>query len=318
MKSLLFTILTLCGSIYLANHPPKEVLKLVDLASQLKTKLATNYWSDLGESEMPLLLVDNEKEFVFNTSVNDSSFIQNSNDYPSRPASFNKQLLATFPLLNSKPTIVVGIPENTGKTPEAWTATLMHEHFHQLQMNHPKYYTAQKALNLDKGDQTGMWMLNHPFPYENEQVNKQLKNIAFNLLSTDSMDVQFVLKKHQVEKAKLHQIIGDEHYKYLNLQLWQEGFARFVEMELTNEWIDHFDEIEQDQFSKIDIQELSKDQNQQVIVHLTKSSPKELKRVYFYALGAAEAKLISKTNPKWKVQYFDSLFTTDHLIKVQD
>ncbi|HCX20949.1 MAG: hypothetical protein CMB80_20410 [Flammeovirgaceae bacterium] len=316
MKSILFTFITLCGSIYIANQAPARVVKLIDLADQLKTEFANNYWSEWSQMDMPLLLVGDEREFVFNSEVKDSTFEVNNTNNASRASTFNKHFLATFPLLNSKPTIVVGTPENTNKTPEAWTVTLLHEHFHQLQMNHPNYYSAQKALNLDKGDQTGMWMLNHPFPYEDEKVNLQMKKMAINLTSSGSMDPSIVLQNHKKEKAALHEIIGDEHYKYLNMQLWQEGYARFIEIEITNDWLDHFDEIKQDQFTKIEIENLVNEQQEQIIIHLKQSSPKELKRVYFYALGAAEASLISKTNRNWKQEYFENLFTTDHLLKL--
>lgn len=313
MKSILFTIIALFGAIYLSHNPPTEVVQLIDLAGQLKTHFTSN-WPEWNQTEMPLLLIDEEREFAFNTSSTDATFTKDK--YPTRPASFNKQFLATFPLLNNQPTIVVGTPKNTGKSSEGWTTTLLHEHFHQLQFSRPNYYSAQKALDLHKGDQTGMWMLNHPFPYEDESVNTKMKLIAKNLLSLDSVEEQKVLTKHKQLKESLRKEIGNEHYKYLNLQLWQEGYARFLEMELTNDWLNHFDEIKQDQFSRFEIQNLANEQKQQVKIHLTKSSPKDLKRVYFYALGAAEAQLIAKTNPYWKEQYFDSLFTTDHLLKM--
>jgi len=40
----------------------------------------------------------------------------------------------------------------------------MHEHFHQLQNGQPRYFQAVQDLGLSHGDNTGMWMLNYPFP----------------------------------------------------------------------------------------------------------------------------------------------------------
>lgn len=314
MKSIVFTLLSLCGSIYLAHCPPKEIVSLISLAEQLKSKLTGQYWSEWEDTEMPLLLIDDQQEYVFNTKVHDSTFAIQCDKHPSRPASFNKNFLATFPLLNHQPTIVVGTPENTGKNEEAWTTTLLHEHFHQLQFSRPNYYQAQKALDLDHGDQSGMWMLNHPFPYDNNDVNVKFKKMALNLLQVDSIPLQKVFTQHKLLKSELKNMIGEEHYKYLNLQLWQEGYARYMEMQLTQDWIDQFHEINQDQFTKADIELLKNRQQQEVKTHLISNSPKELKRVYFYALGAAEAELISRVNIQWKQQYFDSLFTTDHLL----
>ena len=313
MRNLVFVLISLISSVLLAQCPKEQVVKLIDLAGELKAKLVSNYWPEWADMDMPILHIGDEQEYIFNMDVSDTTF-QLSCDHLSRPTSFNRAFLATFPLLNGQPTIVVGTPENTQKSPEAWTVTLLHEHFHQLQFSHPEYYTAQKALNLDKGDQTGMWMLNHPFPYEDEDVNTQLKLIAINLLSLDTIEKQTVLKKHKLLKKALRGEIGDEHYKYLNLQLWQEGYARYIEHELTKDWIENFDQIDQDEFQLEEITKLQQQQETEFLSHLQKSSPKELKRVYFYALGAAEARLVAETNPSWKSMYFDSLFTTDHLL----
>ena len=46
----------------------------------------------------------------------------------------------------------------------------MHEHFHQLQWAQPEYLKAIDDLGLSKGDATGMWMLNYPFPYDDPEI----------------------------------------------------------------------------------------------------------------------------------------------------
>ena len=313
MRNLVFVIVTLMSSILIAQCPKEKVVELIELAGQLKEQLVGNYWQEWAEIDMPILHVDDTMEYVFNTEVSDMTF-QLPCNYQSRKTRFNKSFLATFPFLNGKPTIVVGTPENTSKSPEAWTLTLLHEHFHQLQFSHPNYYTAQKGLNLDKGDQTGMWMLNHPFPYQNESVNAQLKAIASNLLKLDSVSAQQILKDHKSLKNKLKEEIGEEHFKYLNLQLWQEGYARYIELELTKDWIKKIDQIKQNQFTLEKMIKLQNAQESEIKAHLTQSSPKELERVYFYALGTMEARLIARTNKNWKTSYFDYLFTTDHML----
>jgi len=70
-------------------------------------------------------------------------------------------------------TIVVGQAENTSaKTSSSWVITVLHEHFHQLQDSQPNFYSDVNALNLARGDQTGMWMLNYAFPYERTEVQE--------------------------------------------------------------------------------------------------------------------------------------------------
>ena len=51
----------------------------------------------------------------------------------------------------------------------------MHEHFHQLQWAQPEYLKAIDDLGLSKGDATGMWMLNYPFPYDNPEVGAAVR-----------------------------------------------------------------------------------------------------------------------------------------------
>ena len=58
----------------------------------------------------------------------------------------------------------------------------MHEHFHQLQYAQPGYYQAVAALGLSHGDQTGMWILNYPFPYTSASVTKSFAALRDQLL----------------------------------------------------------------------------------------------------------------------------------------
>ena len=53
--------------------------------------------------------------------------------------------------------------------------TVLHEHFHQLQQSQPGYFQGVEALGLSGGDQTGMWMLNYPFPYKTPAVAEQIR-----------------------------------------------------------------------------------------------------------------------------------------------
>ena len=75
--------------------------------------------------------------------------------------------------------MVIGQAENTqSKTSTRWVLTALHEHFHQLQESRPRYYADVDALGLAKGDTTGMWMLNYPFPYTKAEVKEQFAATA--------------------------------------------------------------------------------------------------------------------------------------------
>jgi hypothetical protein len=62
----------------------------------------------------------------------------------------------------------------------------MHEHSHQLQNAQAGYSQAVAALGLSHGDQTGMWMLNYPFPYTNAGVVRTFAELRDQLLLTSA------------------------------------------------------------------------------------------------------------------------------------
>ncbi len=83
-----------------------------------------------------------------------------------RPRQLQPNLLATFPAFGPPSVVVVGRAEATKKASTSWVLTILHEHFHQHQSADPEYYREVEQLGLSNGDQTGMWMLNYPFPYQ--------------------------------------------------------------------------------------------------------------------------------------------------------
>jgi hypothetical protein len=92
---------------------------------------------------------------------------------PALPAADRVRVAEAFRLaaaVGGVATIVVGQPAHTGQTSTRWVLTVLHEHFHQLQFSQPGYYPGVTALGLARGDTTGMWMLNHGFPYDSVAV----------------------------------------------------------------------------------------------------------------------------------------------------
>ena len=129
-----------------------------------------------------MLLVTPEHEFLIRHPQPSPDF-QNlgfdselNSDVLYRKRTMSPSFLATFPAIRGSmvSTIVVGQAENTSvKTSTPWVVTLLHEHFHQLQDSQPNFYADVNALNLARGDQTGMWMLNYAFPYDKIEVQQQ-------------------------------------------------------------------------------------------------------------------------------------------------
>lgn len=319
MKNVLIILINLVPSFWISQCPKEAHQLLIETYQKVALGIYDNYWPEWNHAPKHLLLIDDEREYLFGTDYTDSTFQENCEGILSRPATMNSHFLATFPYIGYQPTIIIGTPENTGKSPLDWTVTLLHEHFHQLQFSHPDYHHAQKALKLDNGDPTGMWMLNHPFPYEDSAVVRHMDQIATNLRALHKgKPAKTVLKRHLALKQELKTIIGEAHYRYLNLQLWQEGYARFMELSMLKQWYHEFDQIDQDQFTRNELKTYREAYQAELLESLTSAPINEIKRVYFYALGAAEASLIEEVNPDWKKAYFDVLFSTDHLLVVEN
>ncbi|MCU1223071.1 MAG: hypothetical protein JWQ42_1164 [Edaphobacter sp.] len=103
----------------------------------------------------------------------------------------------------------------------------MHEHFHQLQYAQPGYFQSVAALGLSHGDQTGMWILNYPFPYTDPSIAKRFAALRDQLLlmvgTPDGRKFRAASKRYlAMRRAFLAQLSPDDH-KYLSFQLWQEG-----------------------------------------------------------------------------------------------
>src|SRR5258708_17318937 len=146
---------------------------------------------------------------------------------------FRTDLIANFPAFGPPCVIVIGEPKNaTSKTSTPWLITLMHEHFHQLQNAQPRYYQAVQDLGLSHGDNTGMWMLNYPFPYEKPDVAQSFASLRDLLLSavneTDKEKFPTLAKQYIRERQKFFARLSSDDHKYLSFQLCQHGIPPYT------------------------------------------------------------------------------------------
>lgn len=194
-------------------------------------------WSDVP---FAVLLVTPEQEFLvrhprpsddFALVTEHDSLLQSA--VYARDRQFPLDLLATFPAVGGLSTVVVGQPEQTGKSSTLWVVTLLHEHFHQLQNAQPDYFDAVAALDLSGGDETGMWMLNYPFPYDLATVATRFIEyrdaLQQALAAARGPDEAEHLRDYLAARVRLREALGEADYRYLSFQIWQEGVARYTE-----------------------------------------------------------------------------------------
>ena len=287
------------------------------LADALNGKL----WKDWDKAPFAVLLITPEYEFLIRHPAPSSDFqdlgkdsLLDSNVFYQRrtqPLHF----LATFPFAGPIPTIVIGQAENTSaKTSTKWVVTLLHEHFHQLQMSQPTYFQDVEGLDLSGGDQTGMWMLNYSFPYDSSNVKGRidaLSDILYQAVLTGRPGNYFK------ERIKLKSILSSKDYRYLSFQIWQEGISRYTEYKVA-EWAAREFKPSASFASLPDYTDFQSVANG--ILHET--ILKKLKNVdlardgreIFYAFGAAEGLLLDQLNPGWRDEYLTEKFYLENYL----
>src|SRR6266705_6201968 len=235
---LLITFLLITTAALAQNTAPQltaddavRIREFYRLAAQIQNQI----WPDWSRTPAPLLLVTPDTEFLTHHAEPPRGFEKTGDDLYARPRQFPTGLLATFPAFGPPSVIVIGEPENTeAKTSTPWLFTVMHEHFHQLQDGRPGYYQAVKGLGLAHGDNTGMWMLNYGFPYDNPELGESFRHLRDLLLTalneSERRKFKAFTRQYIVDRKEFFRHLSPDDRKYLSFQLWKEGIARYVQI----------------------------------------------------------------------------------------
>jgi hypothetical protein len=280
-------------------------------AFRLAERVRVEVWPGWERTPMAVLLVTDSTEYLVGHPRPTSEFAPLARDSVlgrevlARRRRFPPTLLATFPAVGGIATIVVGTAERTGRSSTEWVLTLLHEHFHQWQSSLPDYYGRASALGLARGDTTGQWMLDYPFPYDSVPVQRAVKALATSLAGGDSMET--VARQRQA----LRRILSPDDDRYLEFQLWQEGVPRYVEIAAAEaaaragESSETFRRLP----DYVDYGELATRLRGDLDRQLTELSLPRERRVAFYSLGAGIALLLERSDGSWKKRYQEQLFT---------
>ncbi len=323
MRSL-FTALILSATLLAQAPKPLPAADAVRIAEfyRLADQYQDKLWPAWSKAPAPLLLVTSDTEYLTHFETPPKDFQKLADDLYARPRQFAANMQATFPAFGFPPVIVIGEPANTqSKTSTPWLFVVMHEHFHQLQWAQPAYAKAINDLGLSKGDTTGMWMLNYPFPYEVPEIADAFAHLrdsllaALNQVEPDKFDplAKAYLKERKQFLAQF--LPGDR--KYFSFQLWQEGVARYTQIKAAEAAADYQPSVtfaalpDYTPFSAYALTARARTLDELRHVDLAQS-----KRESFYSFGAAEALLLDRMNPAWKDQYFQHLLTTDPLFPI--
>jgi hypothetical protein len=295
-----------CLVLLLALPATAQDLSLVRCSHDVFTDAGERVWPGWNAAPFSLLLIDGESEYLVCPPAGAKGFEALTRDAKlgcdvvTRKRITNPNLLATYPAVGAEPTIVVGTPKATGKSDAAWVITLLHEHFHQLQYSRPGYYDAAHKLGLSRGDQTGMWMLNYPFPYADagvqERTTRFTKALAAALAARGSASFAPALRDVKLRWRELRESLSRDDYAYLTFQMYQEGVARYVELRVA-------EEAATTCLSRSAAREVASKLRNDITTSLANPRLGETQRVAFYAIGAAVALLLDEVSPNWKQDY---------------
>lgn len=227
---------------------------------------------------------------------------------------FAPNLLATFPAITGVPTVVIGTSVMTGLNSTRWILTLLHEHFHQLQMSRPDYFEAVERLDLSGGDETGMWMLNYAFPYSSQpiaaEINKlgvMAKALAESLQIGEADEESFL--RYLEQRRAVARVTPPRDLRYFSFQLWQEGLARYAEIDAARHAAETF-EVSQEFRNLPDFVPLDQVARGMWVAASSgvEADIVQAGRLYFYSLGAVEGAILDGFRPGWRARYLSELF----------
>ncbi|GAB2824942.1 hypothetical protein [Ferruginibacter profundus] len=324
----LFATLLICLHLFAQQRPEPRTADKIRIREAMA--ISDRYGDQLfkGYSKVPfaIILVTDSTEFLMNHPNPSPDFILSGYDSVLqtniyyRKTRFNTHFLATFPAVNGLSCIVVGTPENTHKNSTEWIITLLHEHFHQYQNAYPDYYKSVNRLELSGGDQSGMWMLNYPFPYDSLTVKKQYelytKALYKTITTPGKKAFKLNLAAYPAERKKFKAVLPPAAYRYFSFQIWQEGLARHMEHNiltlLTNHTVSN-EILALPDF--ISFAALASKMYRNETENLLNNTLQETKRVCFYSTGFAEGIVLSKLNKSWRKKYLLDKFYIEHYSK---
>ncbi len=296
--------------------PPSDAVRIREF-DRLAAQLQDRVWPSWSGTSAPLLLITRDAEFLTHHPSPPKEFLRIGGDLYARPRQFPTGLLATFPAFGPPSVIVIGEPENTeAKTSTPWLFTVMHEHFHQLQDGRPGYYQAVKGLGLAHGDNTGMWMLNYGFPYDNPELGESFRHLRDLLLTalneSERRKFKAFTRQYIVDRKEFFRHLSPDDRKYLSFQLWKEGIARYVQIK-SAEAAEHY-QPSPEYAALPDYQSFetyAREARSDTLSELKKADLATWKRTVVYSFGASEGLLLDRLRPKWRHSYFRKLFTLD-------
>jgi hypothetical protein len=297
-------------------------------AFRLADSIGDRVWPGWKSVRFAVLLVTPTTEFLIRHPSPGAGFVAGEYDsllgsrVYSRPRVFPATFQATFPV-EGVSTVVIGSaasmqpPQNSTR----WLLTSMHEHFHQWQDQLPGAQAAIDSLKLARGDSTGMWMLNYPFPYGDSTVARAFDEAAragaaaLRARGTPGFDAAYAA--FDGARVRFESLLRPDDARYMAFQLWKEGVARYTELDVARTAAAHYQPS--DRFRALpDFKPFDAEADAalgRILHELDHLHLPDWQRVVVYPFGATEALLLDEKRPGWKADYARERFRLDRLME---
>jgi hypothetical protein len=299
-----------------AEHPQipeRDRIRLAE-AFRLAEEVGEKLWPGWKSAPFAVLLITPEHEFLVRHPQPSEDFTRLGrdellgSDVYFRKRTFFTGFEATFPAVGGVSTVVIGQAENTNsRTSTRWVLTVLHEHFHQWQESQAGYYAEVNALDLARGDQSGMWMLNFPFPYESAEANAAITEMSHALkaaIAAEGAAFAEAVARYRKAQERLEHVVPADAARYLAFQLWKEGVARWTEYRLAQLAADH---QPSPAFRALPDFVSFAETGERILARIQRDleTPRmgERKREVVYSLGAAVALALDRAAPGWQQRY---------------
>jgi len=294
-------VVGLLGTLCIAAAPLGTATELKGLRS-LAASQGEQLWPGFGTAPFGFLILEKDREVLICRPSAPPAFKADGVDPATGCPRFigprgklPEAMLAAMPLFGPPSTIVMGPSPTDEERLPRWRSTVLHEHMHQWQSELPGYYDRTKALDLADGDESGMWMLEFPFPYADPAVAASYSHAAAKLVAaveargTPAFNGR--LAEYLSARGKFATAAGERNWRYLDFELWQEGVARWTEIALSRRSADPAMAADADRHE------------QKMLDMLRTPNLPEHQRVIVYAYGMAEALLLDACGPQWRAAY---------------
>ncbi len=274
---------------------------IADIRSFVASR-GNDVWAGYADAPFGLLLIDDRGEALLcDERVPGGFSLAGIEPVTGCPVSYgpsswrNPAFRAAMPAFGPPSVIAVGTPAGTGQALADWQLTVMHEHFHQWQADLPDYYPRVQALDLSGGDQTGMWMLNYPFPYDAPAFaaafDRASSALDKALAAEEGEAFDTALDNFLSARRAMRGTVSEAEWRYFEFQLWQEGVARWTEIALGKL---HPDET---------VRQAAQAARMRAMARLRSPQIAADGRIAIYSYGYGEAALLEKAGAEWRKLY---------------